>query len=315
MKQDAKMQQEVDAAIQALDRPYLRGRPGIDRNVTGGLKDYFPHYVKHYQEEQTPEDFEYKNSPIFRNEKRWIAQTIIPRQKTKYEVDFADAQFRRPVNKTFHPDKGSKFDIITPYDQRFPHVADRLGHPEFLANPIQRLLRLESDIYHPVYNDQPFVQTPPSEPDASLNFEEGEVIYENARLVDWLKLETYSSLAVLGWFLVFMPIQNLYKSNLPTDAMLENNFYPYHMYSIHNFDYMKLHVAAIGAALYYCLLHLFRGGEIANQPWVAKMQYNKDKELIFVTKVSGTGFRYEKVYEAHHLEVVPMHYSILAGNS
>lgn len=53
--------------------------------------------------------------------------------------------------------------------------------------------------------------------------------------------------------------------------MLENNYYPYHMYSIHNFDYMKLHVAAIGAGLYYALLHLFRGGEIANEPWVAKM--------------------------------------------
>jgi|LakMenEpi03Aug12_release.lakeMendotaPanAssembly.Ray.scaffolds.fasta_scaffold3657682_1 hypothetical protein len=28
-----------------LDRPYLRGKPGIDRNVTGGLKDYFPNDI------------------------------------------------------------------------------------------------------------------------------------------------------------------------------------------------------------------------------------------------------------------------------
>jgi hypothetical protein len=32
----------VDEAIKNLDRPYLKGKPGVTKNVTGGLRDYFP---------------------------------------------------------------------------------------------------------------------------------------------------------------------------------------------------------------------------------------------------------------------------------
>jgi hypothetical protein len=42
LKHDLAMQKQVDEALAGLDRPYLRGKPGIDCNVTGGLKDYFP---------------------------------------------------------------------------------------------------------------------------------------------------------------------------------------------------------------------------------------------------------------------------------
>ena len=28
--------------IAKLDRPYLRGKPGVTQNITGGLKEYFP---------------------------------------------------------------------------------------------------------------------------------------------------------------------------------------------------------------------------------------------------------------------------------
>lgn len=36
----------------------------------------------------------------------------------------------RPITSHFHPDKGSKYDVLTPEDEKYPHVADRLGHPE-----------------------------------------------------------------------------------------------------------------------------------------------------------------------------------------
>lgn len=48
---------------------------------------------------------------------------------------------------------GSKYDVEVPYNQRYPYLADRLGHPEYVATPYERLLRLEGDLYHPVYND------------------------------------------------------------------------------------------------------------------------------------------------------------------
>jgi len=57
-----------------------------------------------------------------------------------------------------------------------------LGHPEILGTPFERLMRLEGEIYHPNYLDQAFVHVPFADPDPTLNFEEGEVLYENTKL-------------------------------------------------------------------------------------------------------------------------------------
>ncbi len=40
-----------------------------------------------------------------------------------------------------------------PYEEKYPFLADRLGHPEIIGTPFERLMRLESDIYHPVTLD------------------------------------------------------------------------------------------------------------------------------------------------------------------
>ena len=61
-------------------------------------------------------------------------------------------------------------------------MADRLGHPEILGTPFERLMRLEADIYHPANLNQPFVQIPKADPHSDLNFEEGEVIYEHNQI-------------------------------------------------------------------------------------------------------------------------------------
>ena len=41
----------------------------------------------------------------------------------------------RPVNDHYNLEKGYKFDVPVPYEQRVPHVADRLGYPEQLGKP------------------------------------------------------------------------------------------------------------------------------------------------------------------------------------
>ena len=53
----------------------------------------------------------------------------------------------------FHQDKGYKYDVRPPLEERIPYLADRLGHPEILGNPTERLLRLEGEIYHPNWLD------------------------------------------------------------------------------------------------------------------------------------------------------------------
>jgi hypothetical protein len=73
------------------------------------------------------------------------------------------------VTKNFNS-KGYKYDVEVKNEDKYQYVADRLGHPEFLGTPMERLLKLENDIYHPTYLDQPFVQMPNAKPSESLNF-------------------------------------------------------------------------------------------------------------------------------------------------
>ena len=64
--------------------------------------------------------------------------------------------------------------------------------------PIERIIGLERAPANPGYQFQPFVQTPPMEPDAALNFEEGEVIYENKRVGEWIKFWKASFITLFG---------------------------------------------------------------------------------------------------------------------
>jgi len=43
--------------------------------------------------------------------------------------------------------------VAVPQEEKYPYLADRLGHPEILGNPTERLLRLEGEIYHPNWLD------------------------------------------------------------------------------------------------------------------------------------------------------------------
>ncbi|CAD8208400.1 unnamed protein product [Paramecium pentaurelia] len=41
VKRDVNKQKQVDKAIKNLDRPYMKGKSGVTKNITGGLRDYF----------------------------------------------------------------------------------------------------------------------------------------------------------------------------------------------------------------------------------------------------------------------------------
>ncbi|CAD8172257.1 unnamed protein product [Paramecium octaurelia] len=304
VKRDVTMQRQVDEAIKNLDRPYLKGKSGVTKNITGGLRDYFPIDMPYAQTGNLEnEELEYEN--VFRNEKRWIAQTIAPRERTESEKRHEKELESRPVTRKFHPDKGSKYDVETPYHLRFPYLADRLGHPEFLANPFQRLFRLESDMYHPSYNDQPFVQHPSADPDPTLNFEEGEVVYENTRLREWLKFVWWTGTFSFAWICWVLPYNIVYKTNLMFDHQIDASFYPYHLQSIYNMDYMRINVlAATAASAYLWYFHHMSMNDIGRN-YVTKVQYSKDKELVFVTRMGSFGVVREDVFETHHLEVLP----------
>jgi hypothetical protein len=77
-----------------------------------------------------------------------------------------------------------------------------MGYPIFAVSPFEKIIGFEYAPGHPNYQFQPFVQTPSMDPDSSVNFERGEVIYENTKVGEWIRLWRYS----LGIVLAFSPM-------------------------------------------------------------------------------------------------------------
>ena len=311
LKNDLAFQRKVNQIIETLERPYLNGIPGVHKNLhPEGVKDVNPPEGLGFQnlkEEEYPE-----LDVISRNQDRWLNQTVYyPKYEkmTHYDVLWPKEVESRPVTRDFHPDKGYKYDV--PVSQKWPHVADRMGYPEILGDPFERLMRLEGDIFHPVNLDQPFVDMPTAEPHPSLNFEEGEVIYENTQMQEWAKFFTLTGFSLFAFLGAFVPYSLFYKTHMFMSSAMDNIFLGYHNFSMYYFDNLGLHIPIFGGAAMYLL---YAGHNILHamlRDYVVKMQYSKDKELIFVTRLSPFGGAEEEVYETAHLECLPP--SVKAG--
>ena len=120
----------------------------------------------------------------------WFSQT--------QEINHQEALRNRPTTSHYDHDKGDKYEVEWRDDQKFPHVAQRLGYPILREEPIERILGIERAPAHPGYQFQPFVQTPSMSPDPTLNFEQGEVIYENRRVVEWVRFWKTLTMCTFG---------------------------------------------------------------------------------------------------------------------
>ena len=173
-------------------------------------------------------------------------------------------------------------------EEKYQYVADRLGHPEFLGTPVDRLFKLENDIFHPVYLDQPFVQQPGAKPSSSLNFEQGEVIYENSRVLEWIRFIQLTGLTFGAYIALYVPFSLGFKTNLVTDAADELMSMPYHLVSPTTVDILRLSIPVGMGAIAYTVYGLMNyTNAVANQ-YVVKMSYSKDKVIVFDKK--GTCF-------------------------
>lgn len=250
LKKSIKFQEDIYDKIENMDRPYLRGTPGLEQNVYPEVKDYAgPAGVstKSWKEIEQAGLENFSNRHRFINDApfnpKWVNELSNMKQ-WQQEVE------NRPVNDHFHPDKGYKFDVFIPYEERHPHVADRLGYPEFLGNDIDRLLRMENEAYHPNFLDQPFVQTPPIHPDSTLNFGEGEVLYENPNASEWGKLTQAIGFGVLGFMGFWKPYHQILASPIPPPSIFEDIQIPYFDTNFYHFDNYMMTLAFVPPLAY-----------------------------------------------------------------
>lgn len=243
----------------------------------------------------------------------WFSQT--------QELNHAETLKNRPTTSHYDHDKGDKWEVEWRDDQKFPHVADRLGYPILREEPIERIFGIERAPAHPGYQFQPFVQTPSMDPDPTLNFAEGETIYENRRVVEWARFWKTLCASTFGLFpgLYFFEIYAADGApslswmaeqwnwwQIPQQfqdgggwGMEDIRYCDDHDYM--NFQYTGKRMFARPAHTMY-MLNVLLLLKTMDLDYVSKMVYNKDKDLVFVYKPTGFWNEEELVYEMHHLE-------------
>jgi len=242
------------------------------------------------------------------NMHRWISNTPFMPNYTKLsnEIEWEEERDLRPINSHYNVDKGYKFDVPTPYEERVPHVADRLGYPEQLGTPLERLFRLDQDLSHPQYLDQPFVQTPSPGPDASLNFQEGEVVYENQRIAEWNRLFVGGGAFFAAFTGLYIPYLCWFKTSIPWSVMTEGiPGIQYFEHSMNFFDTYNITAVMLVPAMAVSFATWMKLLQKQCDPYVSRIQYNADQELLFVTSNNIDGIELITCYEMEHLEIVP----------
>ena len=146
----------------------------------------------------------------------WFSQT--------QELNHQETLKNRPTTTHYDHDKGSKYEVEWRDDQKFPHVANRLGYPMLGEEPIERIIGLERAPAHPGYQYQPFVQTPSMNPDPTLNFKMGETIYENYRVVEWTRFWKASIAATFGFAPGFYLFEMYAADGAPSISWMGDNF-------------------------------------------------------------------------------------------
>lgn len=92
-----------------------------------------------------------------------------------------------------------------------------------------------------------------------------------------------------AWFVMFVPYQLIMKTHMPLSDSYNNIFLNYYQHSYYNFDSNNLHIPVVAGILTYSSYYFFKASDRAMKDYVVRLQYSKDKELLFVTRVSPYG--------------------------
>lgn len=253
---------------------------------------------------------------------RWREPTRTWRSQTQ-EIDYQKELAALPINHHPDPKATTNNDVEWKEDQKFPHVANRLGYPILAESPIEKILGFERAPAHPSYQLQAFVQIPSMDPDPSLNFEKAETIYENHRIGEWIRMWRWIFGCTLPFWPAFYTFEMYQADGAPSlqwlsdagfgvqvplqfqdsgDWNLEKIRYcDEHDYM--NFPYMlKRSMLRPTHTMYQLIILAFL--QNMSFDYATKVVYNKDKDMVFVYKPDGIFSDKEYFYEVHHLETM-----------
>lgn len=286
LKLDLKLMREYQEGVQKLIE---KSKDKLVRGNTRSVYDETKDYGNGADGLKDPDAWAFQQTlDLLDNLKITINNTAYHRKLPKLSniVAWEKELAERPVTKFFNHAKGHKYDVEVPYEERAPHVADRLGHPEVFPTPFETLLRLERQHAHPGYLDQPFIQTPKAEPDASLNFKAGEVIYENPKSSEWNRLHLLNFAAGTVLLAVWQPFATIMKSSTPFPKVREEVFTPFYDLNFYNFDTYQLWVP-----VYLFAATTFLSSGLVSSPATDQRHYQAVRHQGAVQPDQGSHFR------------------------
>lgn len=114
-----------------------------------------------------------------------------------------------------------------------------------------------------------------------MNFEQGEVIYENTRVLEWIRFVQLTGLSTGAFIALYVPFSLGFKTNLITDAADELVFTQYHLVSPTTVDILRLSVPVGCGAIAYTVYGLLNYTNAITSQYVVKMSYSKDKVIVY----------------------------------
>lgn len=157
---------------------------------------------------------------------------------------------------------------------------------------------------HPGFLDQPFVKVPNPHPNDDIDFRAGEVIYENPKVSDWVRLSYVGGFNFFAYFGLFWPVASLYKTHICSPEMRLGIYSQYQDFSSMSIDKFSTLVLIIPAFLSFQLYILLKIFNKISRMFVSKLQYNRSKDLLFVTYMNELGSVTEKAFEVANIEHV-----------
>jgi hypothetical protein len=197
-------------------------------------------------------------------------------------------------------------------------VADRLGWDFLQETPWDKNPLTERVESHPMYQWQPFVQTPSWEPNKDLCLEEGETIYENKWVHEWVvfwRMCLYLSPLAIFWYIYesynnntpaspeysrrfsFIQPMNSFFRGLPRRMPENVNYWGSNLWLWQHF----IRKGLVYAALISAVVMGRKAVRIGNS-YVIKAVYNREKDLVFIWRPTGVFAKQMHVYELHYLE-------------
>ncbi len=121
------------------------------------------------------------------------------------------------------------------------------------------------------------MQQPSAKANPELNFEQGEVIYENTRVLEWIRFIQLTSLTAGSFLALYVPFNLGFKTNLVTDSADELMGIQYHLVSPTTIDILRLSIPIGMGAIAYTVYGLMNYTNAICNQYIVKMSYSKDK--------------------------------------